>query len=183
MSDAEESLVKLRVSTITGEGSGAYTLQLQELCGQRRVQLSVGMAEAQQIAIYMENIRMPRPLTHDLLYTVCQAYGINVLRVIIEDVREGFFIANVVCEREGVPAVFDARTSDAVAMAIRSGAPIYIRGHLLDRVGGHPARAHAAGEQLADLSTAEVRRLMEQAVEAEEYERARELSDELKRRG
>lgn len=188
MGEEERNLVKLRVAAITeGASAGTYSLVLQEVTGERRLTMSLGMAEAQQIAIFIENIRMPRPLTHDLLYSVCRAYRINVARVILEDVSEGFFIAAIVCERDGVPKVFDARTSDAVAVALRNGAPIYAREHILRHFATGAsyttttAAANAAGEYV-DMPVEELKRQIASAVEAEDYERAGRLQGELDRR-
>src|SRR5690606_19896904 len=105
--------------------SGAYALVLKEKGGNRRLPIIIGGLEAQAIAIKLENMAVPRPLTHDLLQMVVDSFGIRVTEVIIYDFRESTFHAKMVCD-DGLKVVeLECRTSDAVAMALRFECPIY----------------------------------------------------------
>lgn len=184
MEEKADVLVAMRVAAILGGGGeGRYSLVLQEIVGQRRIVMTIGQAEAQAIAVFMEGVTMPRPLTHELMVRLVEGLGGKVSRVIIEGLDGGRFLTQIVCKRlEGdVPLVVDARTSDAVALAIRSGAPIFARESLLEMLAGKVAEHKE--RSVREMGDEELKALREKAVEAEEYERAQEIQDELKRRG
>ncbi len=184
MEEKVDALVAMRVAAILGGGGeGRYSLVLQEVVGQRRIVMTIGQAEAQAIAVFLEGVAMPRPMTHELMVRLVEGFGGRVSRVIIEGLDGGRFMTQIVCERldGGVPLVVDARTSDAVALAIRSRAPIFARESLLDFLAGRVVEQKE--RSVREMGDEELKELREKAVEAEEYERAQEIQDELKRRG
>ena len=182
MEEGSDALVAMRVAgIIVGRTEGQYTLVLQEIAGSRRIVVKVGMAEARAIALFMEGVSLPSPLTHELMATIIEL-GCAVSRVIVEGVEGERFVTQLVLCREsgGVPVVLDTRISDAVALAVRGRAPIFAREGLLrslaEDTDGKPREMSQMGEE-------ELLRLREQAVKAEEYERAQEIQNELRRRG
>lgn len=184
MEEKVDALVAMRVAAILGGGGeGRYSLVLQEVVGQRRIVMTIGQAEAQAIAVFLEGVAMPRPMTHELMVRLVEGFGGRVSRVIIEGLDGGRFLTQIVCERldGGMPLVVDARTSDAVALAIRSRAPIFARESLLDFLAGRVVEQKE--RSVREMGDEELKELREKAVEAEEYERAQEIQDELKRRG
>ena len=109
---------------------------LEEVGGNRRLPIIIGMAEAQAIAVEMEEIRPNRPMTHDLFTAFAEAFGIKVKEVIISDMIEGVFFAKIVClDAEGNKTLIDARPSDAIAISVRLGAEIYVPARLPRRTG------------------------------------------------
>ena len=122
------------LSTSPSSG-GAYALVLGEVNGNRRLPIIIGASEAQAIALELEKIQPPRPMTHDLLRNLFDAFGAEVSDVVIDDLREGTFFAKVRYVYDDDEAQLDARPSDAVALAVRTGAPIYGAEALLDEVG------------------------------------------------
>lgn len=184
MEEKVDALVAMRVAAILGGGEeGRYSLVLQEVVGQRRLVMTIGQAEAQAIAVFLEGIAMPRPMTHELMVFMIEALGGKVSRVIIEGIDGGRFLTNIVCDRKGgeVPLVVEARTSDAVALAIRSRAPVFARESLLELLAGKDVEHKE--RSVREMGDEELKALREKAVEAEEYERAQEIQNELKRRG
>jgi len=105
--------------------SGAYALILGEVGGKRRLPIIIGGFEAQAIAIELEKMKPSRPLTHDLFKSFAESYKVNIQEVIIDKFHEGIFFAKLICEHEGKVTEIDARTSDAVALAIRFHCPIF----------------------------------------------------------
>jgi bifunctional DNase/RNase len=131
-------LIKLTVSGISYSHTqnGAYALILEEEVGSRKLPIVIGAFEAQSIAIAIEDdIKPPRPLTHDLFKSLADRYSIIVKEVIINRLLDGIFYSSLVCERDGVEEVIDARTSDAIALAIRFYAPIYTYKDIMERAG------------------------------------------------
>ncbi|MCI2228935.1 bifunctional nuclease family protein [Polaribacter sp. MSW13] len=132
------SLIKLTIKGISYSQtqSGAYALVLSEIEGTRTLPIIIGAFEAQSIAIALEKeIRPPRPLTHDLFKTFSDRFLIKVKEVIIHKLVDGVFFSSLICERDGVEESIDARTSDAIAIAIRFLAPIYTYENILDKAG------------------------------------------------
>ncbi len=180
MEEEENGLVAMRVAAILSHGeSGRYNLVLQEITGGRHIVMTIGQSEAQAIAVFTEGVATPSPLTHELAVRLVEAFGGRVSRVIIEGLDGGRFVTNVVCKRgEGeVPVVVESRASDAVALAIKSQAPIFAREGLLRLLDGRQSK------RVEEMDAEELRRLKDKAVAAEEYERAQEIQDELRRRG
>lgn len=132
------SLVQLDIRGISYSQtqSGAYALVLSESNGERTLPIVIGAFEAQSIAIALESeITPPRPLTHDLFKTFAERYGIKVKEVIIHKLVDGVFYSSMICEKDGKEEVLDARTSDAIALAIRFKTPIYTYPNILDKAG------------------------------------------------
>ncbi len=175
--------------------AGAYALILSELHNDRRLPIIIGGVEAQAIAIQIENIRPARPLTHDLFKNFCDQFNIQLTEVVINDLVEGIFHAKLVLEQDGRTVEVDARSSDAIALALRFECPIYTFEFILAAAGmkmeeGEIDTEAAVTEEEAvpekkNIRTAspeDLRQLLHEAIEAEDYEGASKLRDELKRR-
>jgi bifunctional DNase/RNase len=175
--------------------AGAYALILAEMNGDRRLPIIIGGVEAQAIAIQVENIRPARPLTHDLFKNVCDQLDIKLKEVVINDLVEGIFHAKLVLDQNGTEVEIDARSSDAIALALRFECPIHTYEFILAAAGlkmedGDEAQ-EAEGEEpenapekknIRTASPEELHELLQEAIEHEDYERASKLRDELKRR-
>ena len=188
--------------------SGAYALVLSEEEGTRRIPIIVGGFEAQAIAIELEGLTPPRPLTHDLFKNFSDSYGIRIIEVNIHKLEEGVFFANILCDNGDQQTTLDARTSDAIALALRFQCPIYTTEEIVDKAGivldfdkgsgldenmdaDEPEKMTAAPEQtgrrpihpdLAENSLEELQSMLAEAVSKEDYERASEIRDEINRR-
>ncbi len=132
------SLVRLNIKGISYSQTqnGAYALILNEVDGERKLPIVIGAFEAQSIAIALEKeISPPRPLTHDLFKTFAKRFDIVVKQVIIHKLVDGVFYSSLICERDKVEEIIDARTSDAIALALRFKAPIFTYKNILDKAG------------------------------------------------
>jgi bifunctional DNase/RNase len=173
--------------------TNAYALILGEKTGKRRLPIIIGGFEAQAIAIEMEKITPTRPLTHDLFKTFSDHFHIIVKEVVIYNLIEGIFYAQLVCD-DGLKTVqIDARTSDAIAIATRFNCPIYTYESILQSAGiimeDNQEQIKGVGRstsnQISEFESYnedELTELLTQAVEAEDYERASKLRDELNKR-
>ena len=131
-------LIKLTIKGISYSQTqtGAYALVLSEMEGSRTLPIIIGAFEAQSIAIALEKeIRPPRPLTHDLFKTFSDRFSIEIKEVIIHKLIDGVFFSSLICKKDGVEEVIDARTSDAIAIAVRFQAPIFTYENILDKAG------------------------------------------------
>ena len=191
--------VELRFLRITYSHThaGAYALILSEVLGDRRLLIIIGGVEAQAIAIQVENIKPARPLTHDLFKNVADTLGFNLKEVIISDLVEGIFHAKLVVEQDAREVAIDARSSDAIALALRFDCPIYTYEPILSAAGlkveegeeekekegeGGQERKGREKKTVTSASIDELRGMLEEALENEDYERASKLRDEIKRR-
>lgn len=190
--------VELRFLRITYSHThaGAYALILSEVEGDRRLPIIIGGVEAQAIAIQVENIKPARPLTHDLFKNVSDTLGINLKEVIINDLVEGIFHAKLVLEQEGREVEIDARSSDAIALALRFDCPISTYEFILSAAGlkveegeeseteGEESKGKGKGERKSAgaMTVEELRTKLEEALDNEDYERASKIRDELKKR-
>jgi bifunctional DNase/RNase len=132
------SLVRLNIKGISYSQTqnGAYALILNEVDGDRKLPIVIGAFEAQSIAIALEKeIRPPRPLTHDLFKNFSDRFDIVVKQVIIHKLVDGVFYSSLICERDKIEEIIDARTSDAIALALRFQAPIFTYKNILDKAG------------------------------------------------
>ena len=129
MDKVECEILGLSSSPSTG---GAYAILLKELEGHRRLPIIIGAFEAQAIALEMEGIKPPRPLTHDLLKQITDNLGAIVNEIIIDELRENTFFAKILLEVSGLTQEIDARPSDAIALAVRAEAPIYVAASVMD---------------------------------------------------
>ena len=178
--------------------SGAYALVLSERQGSRRLPIIIGGFEAQSIAIELEKMKPSRPLTHDLFKTFTDSFRIRIVEVVIYNLIEGVFYSKLVCDKDGEKVEIDARTSDAIAIGIRCGSPVFTYEHILSSA-GIQLEDEIAGEQeeeqekeeetkggmtseLTALGNDELEALLKEAIEAEDYERASEIRDEIKKR-
>lgn len=179
--------VKLNVVGITYSQvqSGAYALVLSEEGGPYRIPVVIGVAEAQSIAIKMENIIPPRPLSHDLIVGLSHAYGINLDEVFLYKFENGVFLSELRFSSDDRSVNIDSRTSDAIALALRTGAPIYTTREILEKTGFVTDKvdisSHTKQEQepkqvnLKKFAVVELEKMMAKCVEREEYEQAAEI--------
>ena len=189
--------VELRFLRITYSHThaGAYALILSEVHGDRRLPIIIGGVEAQAIAIQVENIKPARPLTHDLFKNVSDTLGFTLKEVIINDLVEGIFHAQLVVEQNGLEVAIDARSSDAIALALRFDCPIHTYEFILSAAGlkveegEEEEEAAEASEKKSSTkggkraaTVEELRELLEEALNDEDYERASKLRDEIKKR-
>ncbi len=206
------SLVKLSIKGISYSQTqnGAYALILNEVDGERKLPIVIGAFEAQSIAIALEKeIKPPRPLTHDLFKNFAERFDIVVKQVIIHKLVDGVFYSSIICERDKIEEIIDARTSDAIALALRFNAPIFTYKNILDKAGiylkanpletdkgsqeiddvlsnpetfGLGEESNKSGETYTKNSLQELNELLDQAVEHEDYEKAAKIRDEISRR-
>ncbi|WP_026704481.1 bifunctional nuclease family protein [Flavobacterium soli] len=206
------SLVKLTIKGISYSQTqnGAYALILNEVDGDRKLPIVIGAFEAQSIAIALEKeIKPPRPLTHDLFKNFADRFDIVVKQVIIHKLVDGVFYSSIICERDKIEEIIDARTSDAIALALRFSAPIFTYKNILDKAGiylkanplesdnpsqenddilsdpetfGMEEETNQSGETYAKHSLSELHELLQGAVENEDYEKAAKIRDEISRR-
>ncbi|WP_163326019.1 bifunctional nuclease family protein [Draconibacterium mangrovi] len=177
--------------------SGAYALVLAEEDGERRIPIIIGPVEAQAIAIQLEGLKPPRPLTHDLIKNIALAFDIALLEVTIYKLEEGIFYSELLCEMNGKEIRIDSRTSDAVALALRFRCPIYTSEEILQKAGivlesddeNSPVRSmmdeeelETTGSSYAQYSTSDLQELLNEAIEDEDYEKASIIRDELNKR-
>ncbi len=197
------SLVRLNIKGISYSQtqSGAYALVLSEVDGERTLPIIIGAFEAQSIAIALEKeIKPPRPLTHDLFKTFSDRFNIKVKQVIIHKLVDGVFYSSLICERDKIEEIIDARTSDAIALATRFNAPIFTYENILDKAGiflkikedSKLTQAKIEVEELSmdftedtslkEVSIQDLNNQLNEAVADEDYELAAKLRDEISKR-
>ncbi len=188
--------------------NGAYALILKESGGNRQLPIVIGAFEAQSIAIALEKeISPPRPLTHDLFKSFAERYGIVVKQVIIHKLVDGVFYSSLICEKDKIEEIIDARTSDAIALAVRFKAPVFTYENILDEAG---IQQHMQADKeliqeddededneileelinttegekndYSSLSLDELNKMLKEAVASENYELAAGIRDEISRR-
>jgi bifunctional DNase/RNase len=169
--------------------AGSFTLVLNEVSGDRRLPIIIGMFEAQAIAIEMEKLAPTRPLTHDLFKSFAKAFDFSVEEIHISDIQEGVFFSKVICTDGIRQKYIDARPSDAVAIALRFNAPIYTTEEVLtvagissDEVTDVEPEEPKSKNNLTTLSTEELQNMLNEAIANEEYERAAQIRDEIEKR-
>ncbi len=174
-----ENLIELRVVGVTRNQlqAGAYALVLEEMEGTRRIPIVVGVPEAQSIAVRLEGIIPPRPLTHDLMASTFHAFGIELERVVINGFEKGVFASVLSLKTDTSSTQLDSRTSDAIALALRTGARIYATQEVMARTSYDSRRDEVDDDdqRLEDLSTERLKACLEHHVEQEEYEKAAEI--------
>ena len=205
------SLVKLTIKGISYSQTqnGAYALILNEVDGERKLPIVIGAFEAQSIAIALEKeIKPPRPLTHDLFKSFADRFDIVVKQVIIHKLVDGVFYSSIICERDKIEEIIDARTSDAIALALRFNAPIFTYKNILDKAGIYLNTNQAelenqnpedegvlstpetfgldddgkASDVYVSMSLSELHEALEKAVQDEDYEKAAKIRDEISKR-
>lgn len=206
------SLVKLNIKGISYSQTqnGAYALILNEVDGDRKLPIVIGAFEAQSIAIALEKeISPPRPLTHDLFKNFADRFDIVVKQVIIHKLVDGVFYSSLICERDKIEEIIDARTSDAIALALRFQAPIFTYKNILDKAGIYlkvnPKKEdenddnqdsilmdelvaneleppEQPRENFKHKTLEELQTMLEEAVNNEDYEKAAHIRDEISKR-
>ncbi|MGA9240322.1 bifunctional nuclease domain-containing protein [Robiginitalea sp.] len=207
------SLVRLKIKGISYSQTqnGAYALILNEVDGERKLPIVIGAFEAQSIAIALEKeIQPPRPLTHDLFKNFADRFQIVIKQVIIHKLVDGVFYSSIISERDKVEEIIDARTSDAIALALRFDAPIFTYKAILDKAGiflkfsskdtdkedgddsimvdeilqeGQAVEIDpGSGAPYREMSLEELNKELEKAVTGEDYEKAAKLRDEISKR-
>lgn len=179
--------------------SGAYALVLGEMNGKRRLPIIIGGFEAQAIAIEIEKIVPSRPLTHDLFKSLAQGFNIEIKEVLIYNLVEGVFYARIICSNGETEIEIDARTSDAIALAVRFNCPVFTFESILSQAGvileeGSVSKESeefdleeelVASQAEGDFSTKSVKELnkmLQDALDEEDYEKASKIRDELNKR-
>ncbi len=179
----------LGLSTSPSSG-GAYALILKEVNGNRRLPIIIGAFEAQSIALEMEGIKPPRPLTHDLMKNILESLGADLSEIIISELRDGTFYAKLNFDSQEI----DARPSDAIALAVRFGAPIFVTDKVMDEAaflpeneeqeqatGEPPASKGSGGKEGKPSKLETLRTQLKEAIEKEDYEKAAQLRDEIRK--
>lgn len=173
--------------------SNSYAVILGEINGLRRLPIVIGGFEAQAIAVALENMHPSRPLTHDLMKNFMTAFDLVLQEVYICDLQEGIFYSKLVCHNNHDTLEIDSRTSDALALAVRFGCPIFVYEHILDQAGLANEKNEKVDIQatvtktsersdLAKLSLAELNELLNEVLEQEDYIRAIDIRDEINKR-
>ena len=173
--------------------TNSYALILGEVNGKRRLPIVIGHFEAQAIALELEKMKPSRPLTHDLFRNFADTFGITIEEVIINKFQEGIFYALLVCNDGIKVRQIDSRTSDAIALAIRFGCPIYTYESIMaqagityeeedSEIGPIAATVEESESEFSTLSDDELQEELQKAVDHEDYERASLIRDEIKRR-
>lgn len=182
--------------------TGAYALVLAEEEGKRRIPIIVGGFEAQAIAIQLEGLKPPRPLTHDLFFSFARTFKIELLEVTIHKLEEGVFHSQLTCNDGNKTIEIDARTSDAIALALRFKCPIFTTSDIIERAGivldfeqesADFEEDHEPGLEveieddlsstnLSELNVLDLNQLLDKAVKQEDYEKASKIRDEINRR-
>lgn len=204
------SLVKLTIKGISYSQTqnGAYALILNEVDGDRKLPIVIGAFEAQSIAIALEKeIKPPRPLTHDLFKNFADRFDIVIKQVIIHKLVDGVFYSSMICERDKIEEIIDARTSDAIALALRFNAPIFTYKNILEKAGiflkNNPENeskssiledvlsspenfgmeeSNDSKSSYTKQSLSELHEMLENAVNDEDYEKAAKIRDEISKR-
>ena len=175
----------------------SYAVVLGEVNGLRRLPIVIGGFEAQAIAVALERMQPSRPLTHDLMKNFMNAFNVELMEIVINDLQEGIFYSKLVCVSEHDTVEIDSRTSDALALAVRFGCPIYTFDHILENAGilmedGDTKKKtevtvdeplSQSREDLSKLSIDELQSLLNEVLEHEDYIRAIAIRDELNKRG
>jgi bifunctional DNase/RNase len=189
--------IKLKVMGISYSQtqSGAYALLLIEENGERRIPIIIGGFEAQAIVIKLENLEPPRPLTHDLFKKFADQFKIAVIEVMIYKLEDGVFFSKLVCNNGEKEYSIDSRTSDAVAIALRFGCPIYIDEDILEKaqLSNTPSETDLTSTDEAEsgsqqsskygsFTDEELYKMIDEAVKLEDYEKAASIRDEIERR-
>ncbi|MCD6333050.1 MAG: bifunctional nuclease family protein [Bacteroidales bacterium] len=187
--------VRLRIIGLTYSQTqtGSYALVLAEENGKKRIPIMIGAFEAQSIALYLEELKPPRPLTHDLFRNFALAVGVELKEVFISKLEEGIFYAELSFYDGSNLITIDSRTSDAVALALRFQCPIFTTREIIEKAGiilddlkeeemKDIEEATQTEDKWAKHSDEELQQMLDDAVRLENYEQASDIRDEIKRR-
>jgi hypothetical protein len=173
----------------------SYAVVLGEINGLRRLPIVIGGFEAQAIAVALERMNPSRPLTHDLMKNFMMAFNVELHEIVINDLQEGIFYSKLVCSSANDTVEIDSRTSDALALAVRFGCPIYTYDNILDQAGvlmeddqkkaptGAVTSETGGKDNLQSMSLEELNNLLTEVLEHEDYIKAIAIRDEIKSRG
>lgn len=193
MNKVQVEILGLSASPSTG---GAYALLLKEVYGVRRLPIIIGQFEAQSIALEMEGIKPPRPLTHDLLKNVIDNLGGTITEIIIDELKENTFYSKIKLEISSMTNEIDSRPSDAIALAVRTGSPLFVSENVMKIAGFIPSsedaeeefhdpieeknsESNASKKNISETRLAKLQNQLREAIEKEDYERAAKLRDEI----
>lgn len=184
------------LSPTPAPGGGGYALILKEIGGERRLPIIIGSFEAQHIALELEGIKPPRPLTHDLIKNIIEQLGFSISYIYINELRDGTFFAKIKMDVGSLEEI-DSRPSDAIALALKFSVPIYVAEEVMSEVGFIPEKEETEGAETGKESKIEtlpdvtidpyVKKMnklksdLKEAVEKEDYEKAASLRDEIKK--
>ena len=202
--------IKLEIITLSHSvtRSQSYAIVLGEMNGRRRLPIVIGGFEAQAIAVALEDMEPPRPLTHDLMKNIFSQFDIVIDEIIINELKNGVFFSQLICSFQGEQFEIDSRTSDAIALAVRYNCPIYTYEFILESAGiiledqgledelsaldmDEDAESEAEEvvaavqemvEDVSDSTIEELERLLADAIKNEDYERAARIRDEIKKK-
>ncbi|HWB24624.1 MAG TPA: bifunctional nuclease family protein [Chitinophagaceae bacterium] len=174
----------------------SYAVVLGEVNGLRRLPIVIGGFEAQAIAVALERMQPSRPLTHDLMKNFMNAFNVDLMEIVINDLQEGIFYSKLVCISEHDTVEIDSRTSDALALAVRFSCPIYTYEHILESAGIMMEDSNkkkktditvdeppsASKEEISHMNMEELQTLLNEVLEQEDYIRAIAIRDEMNRR-
>lgn len=176
----------LGLSTNPASG-GAYALILKEVNGNRRLPIIIGASEAQSIALEMEGIKPPRPLTHDLMKNIITSFGAELAEITIDELKDGTFYAKLSIDSQ----MIDSRPSDAIALAVRYGAHIYVAASVMDEAAFVPEEEEEEqppvkhqkkqGPPTKMTRLEQLHQQLKEAIEKENYEKAASLRDEIRK--
>ncbi|MCC5930824.1 MAG: bifunctional nuclease family protein [Cyclobacteriaceae bacterium] len=182
--------------------SGSFALVLGEAGGKRRLPIIIGMFEAQAIAIEIEKIIPNRPMTHDLFKSFANSFNYTIREITISDLKEGVFFAKILCDDGLRTLEIDSRPSDAIAIGLRFNAPIYTFEHIMEEAGillteeeseekepefktetsRTESQTKSKNERLKDYSIDKLKKMLDEALEREDYENAARIRDEMNKR-
>ena len=172
----DEIELKVHDMSSTLQPADAYALVLEEVNGNRKLPIIIGSLEAQAIKVVMMGYKMPRPLTHDLFLTVTKELGTALKKVLIYKVKDGVYYSYLFWEKE------DSRTSDAIALAMRCGCPVYTTDEIMESEQLHEVGSTAFSVNVNTVDVVMLKEALSKAIEEENYEQASRLRDEIKRR-
>jgi|UPI0003F607A4 bifunctional DNase/RNase len=199
------SRIKLKILGLSSSQSqtGSFALVLGEANGNRRLPIIIGMFEAQAIAIEIEKIVPNRPMTHDLFKAFAEAFHFTIEEIVISDLKEGVFFAKIMCSDGARTLEIDSRPSDAIAIGLRFGVPIYTNEMIMSEAGIVLNEGEEDEEETTEISTEDssasgepvsfqeqlkrlpfdrLQTMLDEALENEDYERAAKVRDEMNRR-
>ena len=179
-----ENLVELKIHDMstTLYPADAYALVLEEVDGGRKLPIIIGQQEAQAIKVMMMKYQPPRPLTHDLFHTLTMHLGATLKQIVIYKAKDGVFYSYLYFDKEGEEIKIDARTSDAVALALRYKCPMYTTQSIMESEHLHDMGEGKFSVPISSVSLQMLEEALQTAIEKEEYEQASQLRDEIRKR-
>lgn len=189
----EKVQVEILGLSTSPSSAGAYALILKETNGKRKLPIIIGAFEAQSIALELEGMKPPRPLTHDLMRNIIDTFAVSLNEVCINELRDGTFYAKLTIEGLSDTQEIDSRPSDAIALAVRYGAPIFVGEEVLNEAGvmsedEEEVEEAAVKEEPEEFKQPlskleELQSLLKTAIEQEDYEKAAKLRDDIRKLG